>query len=389
MRKGNLSEAEELARQRQDSKLREVQRQEELSREKKLLEESRSKAKQALQGKLASQKAGKGIWDKYSYHIIFGVLGLLVLLAVLGKTPNETRRSVEIQVNEEAFIQKVNADGRPYQVGHSSFFDGWTLYDVKQILKNGFTKKKSVPRCPPLSNELQMDKYLFSDKYPNCVRPVQNQGNCSSGFAFAVTSVYNDRFCVASEGAQTFSASPQHALACDKIGSKGCLGGFLVGTLDLGRVAGFVDTECLPYNTSAADTCDAKSLKTCKRSFVTDYCVAEGVNEIKNQISTGGPVAALVQVTREFLIYKGGVYDESMSDYKLDGLQAVKIVGWDEDVNGQEYWVIENSWGSDWGENGYAKIRMNVLDAMIDKFAVGCNTNSEKKKDEEKRPDEE
>lgn len=389
MRKGNLSEAEESARQRQESKVREAQRQEELSREKRLLEESRNKTKQALQGKLAAQKGGKGIWEKYSYHIIFGILGLLLLLAVIGKTPNESRRSTEIQVNEEAFIQKVNADGRPYQVGHTSFFEGWTLFDVKQILKNGFTKKKSVPRCPPLSNELQMDKYLFSEKYPNCVRPVENQGNCSSGFAFAVTGMYNDRFCASTEGAQTFTASPQHALACDKVGSKGCLGGFLVGTLDLGRVAGFVNTECLPYNISAADTCDAKSLKSCKRSFVTDYCVAEGVNEIKNQISSGGPVAALVQVTREFLVYKGGVYDESMSDYKIDGLQPVKIVGWDEDANGQEYWVIENSWGSDWGENGYAKIKMNVLDAMIDKFAVGCNTNSEKKKEEEKRPDEE
>jgi cathepsin B len=389
MGKGHITEAEELAHQRQESKLREQQRQEELATQKRLLEESRSKAKQALQGKLSSQKAGKGIWEKYSYHIIFGVLGLILLLAILGKTPNETRRSVEIQVNEETFIQKVNDDDRPYQVGPSSFFNGWTLYDVKQILKNGFTKKKSVPRCPPTTNELQMEKYLFSDKYPNCVRPVQNQGNCSSSFAFAIAGVYTDRFCAANEGTKTFTASPQHALACDKVGSKGCLGGFLVGSLDLGRVAGFVDNNCLPYNASAADICDAKSLKSCKRSFVTDYCVAEGVNEIKTQISTGGPVAALVQVTREFLIYKGGIYDESMSDYKLDGLQAVKIVGWDEDANGQEYWIIENSWGSDWGEKGFANIKMNVLDAMIDKFAVGCNTNSEKKKDEEKRPDEE
>lgn len=389
MGKGNLTEADELVRQRNESKRREDERQRELSEQKRLLEESRTKAKQALQGKLSAQKSGKGIWDKYQYHIIFGILGALVLLAILGKTPNETRRSAEIEVNEEAFIRKVNADGRPYKVGVNSFFKGWTLFDVKQILKNGFTKKKSVPRCPPLSNELQMDKYLFSEKYPNCVRPVQNQGNCSSSFAFAVTGVYSDRFCAANEGAQTFVASAQHALACDKVGSKGCLGGYLVGSLDLGRVAGFVDTDCLSYNSSAADTCDAKSLKTCKRSFVTDYCVAEGVNEIKNQISTGGPVAALVQVTREFLLYKGGVYDEAMSDYKLDGLQAVKIVGWDEDVNGQEYWIVENSWGADWGEEGYAKIKMNVLDAMIDKFAVGCNTNSEKKKDEDKAPDQE
>merc|ERR1712072_640770 len=36
-------------------------------------------------------------------------------------------------------------------------------------------------------------------------------------------------------------------------------------------------------------------------------------------------------------------------------IHAVKIIGWGE-MQGKNYWLIENSWGEDWGEHGYAKI---------------------------------
>ena len=85
----------------------------------------------------------------------------------------------------------------------------------------------------------------------------------------------------------------------------------------------------------------------------------------------------MIQVTKEFLVYKDGVYDESMSEAKMDGLQAVKVIGYDVAENGDQYWIIENSWGTTWGQGGYAHVKMNVLDSMLDKFAVSISFNSD------------
>lgn len=372
---------EESNRMRDIARQREKERLQKDADLKKLRDEKKEKIDEKLKAALKKRNQ-KGIWEQYQYHIIFGVLGFLVLFAIFGKTPAESRKPSEIPVIEEDFIAKINAQKRPYTVEANTFFEGWNLQDVKGILKNGFTKKKSVPRCNVAKNELALDKYNFPALHPNCVSEVQNQGNCSSSFAFAAIGMFNDRTCLANNDVKTFKASPQHPLACDKASSKGCQGGYLLGALDLGRVAGFVDSSCYAYDPEKADDCDTELISKCKRNFVTDYCVLEGINEIKNQLSVQGPVASLMSVTREFLLYRDGIYDETLSEYKLEGNQAVKIVGWGADDEGQEYWIVENSWGTSWGQDGFAHVKMNTLDSSIDKFAVGCTTNAQKQTDQ-------
>ncbi len=375
---------DETNRLRESTKNREKERRQREEEERKRKDEVKEKAKEGLKA-IVKKKSKKGIWEKYSYHIIFGVLGALLLFALFGGSSGETRRLSDILVNEEDLIIKVNSGKRPYTVEANSFFEGWTLQDVKAILKNGFTKKKSLPRCAVASSDLAADKYSFTEKHPNCVSKVANQGNCSSGFAFATTGAFSDRLCIANNDVIAFQASPQHPLACDKATSKGCQGGFVVGALDLGRVAGFVDTDCLNYDIEKADECESEKFAACKRAFISDYCVLEGISEIKRQLAATGPLVALVQVTKEFLVYKDGIYDESYSDYKIDGLQAVKIVGYDTAQNGEEYWIIENSWGTDWGQGGYAHVKMGVLDSMIDKFAVSIALKDDKEKQPEQQ----
>lgn len=375
---------EEAERRRLESKQKQAEKEKEKREEESKKKEFREKMEKKMK-EVIKKKNRKGIWEQYQYHITFGVLGLIFLFAIFGKTSGESRKASDILVIEEDFINTVNAQHRGYKVEANTFFEGWTLQDVKGILKNQVTKKKSVPRCQVNTNELASDKYNFYEKYPDCKSLPANQGNCSSSYAFATVGVFNDRVCVDNNNVPVFRASPQHPLACDKASSKGCLGGYLTGAMDLGRVAGYVEEGCLEYDVSKADQCDAALIQKCKRYNVGDYCVLEGINEIKSHITAYGSVAGMIQVTKEFLIYKEGIYDETYSDYKLEGLQSVKIIGWDTTSTGSEYWIVENSWGPSWGQEGIAFVKMNIVDSMIDKFAVHCTAVDPEKKEEQQQ----
>ncbi|XP_020093574.1 vignain-like [Ananas comosus] len=70
-----------------------------------------------------------------------------------------------------------------------------------------------------------------------------------------------------------------------------------------------------------------------------------------------GPVACGISCTPEFDAYAGGVLKASAPN-TLD--HAVLVVGYGTDRDEGDYWIIKNSWGTGWGENGYARIQRGV-----------------------------
>ena len=76
---------------------------------------------------------------------------------------------------------------------------------------------------------------------------------------------------------------------------------------------------------------------------------------IKQEIINHGPVIAVIPVYRDFLIYKDGLYQVYPGNQKFSSGHAVKIIGWDS-VDGKNCWLIENTWGEDWGNSGVAYI---------------------------------
>uniref|UniRef100_A0A1I7WE26 Pept_C1 domain-containing protein n=1 Tax=Heterorhabditis bacteriophora TaxID=37862 RepID=A0A1I7WE26_HETBA len=69
----------------------------------------------------------------------------------------------------------------------------------------------------------------------------------------------------------------------------------------------------------------------------------------KGEFCKHGPVEAAYTVYEDFYKYKKGIYVHTAGD--VLGGHAVKIVGWGVE-NKVPYWIVANSWSSDWGENG-------------------------------------
>ena len=84
-------------------------------------------------------------------------------------------------------------------------------------------------------------------------------------------------------------------------------------------------------------------------------------NELKNAVAIQ-PVSVAIQANkRSFQMYQSGIYNDYECGTKLD--HGVLVVGYGYDDNlSMPYWIIKNSWGTQWGDNGYIKIERNIND---------------------------
>jgi len=82
---------------------------------------------------------------------------------------------------------------------------------------------------------------------------------------------------------------------------------------------------------------------------------------------TYGPVEAAFTVYEDFLNYKSGVYHH-VTGSQLGG-HAIKILGWGVD-NATPYWIVANSWNTDWGNQGFFWIKRGTNECGIESGVV-------------------
>ena len=111
-----------------------------------------------------------------------------------------------------------------------------------------------------------------------------------------------------------------------------------------------------PY-TATNGTCTYPS--SVVTNFMTSGLISvttDSVTALKTQLAVQ-PVSVAIQADQlVFQVYKSGVFDDSRCGTSLD--HAVTLVGYGTE-GGQEYYLMRNSWGSSWGENGYMKMGIN------------------------------
>lgn len=190
----------------------------------------------------------------------------------------------------------------------------------------------------------------------NYVTPITDQQSCGSCVAFAVVATLESRLRVQredpnlavnlSEAQLFFCHGRARGVNCDT-------GWWPQEALEDIKTKGIVDEACYPYNLANRDCsglCTNAAERSIKISGFTELTSKPA--EIKTWISSKkGPVSACFIVYQDFFSYKSGVYRHVTGGEA--GGHAVAIVGYDDNAG---CWICKNSWGPNWGEQGFFRI---------------------------------
>eukprot|EP01132_Coremiostelium_polycephalum_P002426 gene2426-2996_t len=277
-------------------------------------------------------------------------------------------------------VNKINSNpNSSWKAGHNKFSD-MTIGEIMPFL--GAHKPINTPES---RRPVSMSRFSANDiptefdsrtEFPGCVHEIRDQGHCGSCWAFAASGVLQDRLCIASNGAINVTLSPQSLVSCDNRMNLGCRGGYPDEAWKYIVNTGIPTEECYPYisgDTKSSGVCQKTcSDKSSMRMFKGKVGTIQNLHserEIQLAILQHGPVEGTFMVYQDFMAYKSGVYSRSPTAARLDG-HAIRIVGWGHDqASGKNYWIIANSWGPTWGENGYVRFERGINSCGIERDA--------------------
>lgn len=280
-----------------------------------------------------------------------------------------------------AYIEEYNAKHTSHWLGLNALAD-LTHEEYKAKFALGFRKfvraDNRLPTAPFSHGGLSADNLpLTVDWRQNAVAEVKNQQQCGSCWAFSTTGAIEGINAI--KTGEVVSLSEQELVDCDTRQDHGCSGGLMDYAFEFVVKKGGLHTEAdYPY-TAADGECQREDLSSAGGHRVVTIDGYEDVppNDelaLKKAVSRQPVSVAIEADQRSFQLYVGGVYDDEECGEQLDhgvlavgyGVQSASEPsgsgdgGDDVDLKRRNYWVVKNSWGGQWGDMGYIRLRMGA-----------------------------
>lgn len=219
----------------------------------------------------------------------------------------------------------------------------------------GYTGLEHVaPEDQPEEKLLESDDSLAQTAYPSSYlvpnqREVRDQGFCRSCWAWAIKHVTQDLL----KG--TVEISTQNIMNCNKEG-KNCNGGWLDWGIEAVNTYGYKNEDEVPYR-GGAGSCTGMGIKINRKPRVRHNLRDQNTFKRQMYASRSGVAIAVSAENYTWRSFTGGVFDTSDDTCRSSNVNhGVTLIGWNDTKN---VFRLRNSWGSDWGEEGYMWIKMN------------------------------
>ena len=209
--------------------------------------------------------------------------------------------------------------------------------------------------------------------------PVKDQEQCGSCWAFSATETIESAWMIA--GNKQVVLSPQDLVSCDKVDA-GCNGGLPSNAFDFVNTQGGLPSDAsYPYTSGKGVTGTCKSpLPALAGGTISSWgygqtpcqgfsACTEDTDGLIAALKQYGPMSIAIDAS-EWSSYTGGVMTSascSSSPRKMD--HAVQLVGYSADA-AAPYWIVRNSWNTNWGVNGFIYLAMGANTCGIANLAA-------------------
>lgn len=257
-----------------------------------------------------------------------------------------------------------------FHLGLNQFSD-WTPREFQAYVQrsSAFVGLSAVGSygCTPFSSGHADPPAALDWRAHNAVTRVKDQGQCGSCWTFSSTGAMEGHWAIAT--GQLLDLSEQELVDCatgPKYGSHGCNGGQMEGgfkyIVEHGQCA-WADYPYVSGTTQKGGDCQAKQCASVVRASGC-ATVPSGNQSALLAAVAKGPVAVAIEAdTRYFQSYAGGVLTSaSACGTNLD--HGVLLVGYGTDPVDGDYWLVKNSWGEQWGEQGYIRLGRSSSDTQ-------------------------
>jgi len=274
-------------------------------------------------------------------------------------------------------------------------FLGKTMHDINSYagirrkpghaVRRDMLSQRKAPRASSFLQRHRAEKLPETFDWSNVsgvdwLEPVMDQSDCGSCYVASTMRMLSVRHKIKQNNPEALPWSINLPLHCGEY-NQGCKGGYGSLVSKWGEDVGLLDATCMRYDTkgSCKLECDLNKLegkryRAANHRFVGGFYGNSSSRAMMEEIYHNGPIVVSFEPAEDFMFYSDGIYASTASPAQSESRiaqpwekvdHAVLAVGWGVE-NGKKYWLVQNSWGEAWGEDGFFRMVRDVDESGIE-----------------------